>query len=421
MERLIYKSLLAWKGSQGKKPLVLYGARRVGKTYILKEFGKREYKNTLYLNFGTDKKLHGYFADDISPKYIIISLKAIFKQDINEETLLIFDEVQECQRAIDSLKFFSEYASEYHVAATGSFLETASEKFPAGQVNKLRLYPMLFSEFLEATGNEFLLKNMPNMHSLAVEKLKQYFYTGGMPEAVETFAKTEDLALTRQVQENILSSYKEDFSTRVKGSDIPKVRMLWNSIPIHLAKGKKKFMYKELKQGGRATEFENALNWLVNAGLVYKVPKTSEASIPLSAHEDQNSFKLYMLDTGLLAAAAKLDIKTFFSSEHNVFKEFNGAIAEQFAVQELKPKNLPLCYWLNSTGKAEMDFVVQHEGKIIPIEIKNEENTKAKSLAVYMNKYKPGAAIKSSLQKYAKTENLLSIPLYMLGDFFKGE
>jgi predicted AAA+ superfamily ATPase len=425
MERNIYTSLLAWKGSKRRKPLVLYGARQVGKTYILKEFGKNEYKNTVYLNFDTNRELHGYFAGDVSPKRIINALAALFRQEINaRDTLIIFDEIQECQRAKDSLKYFNEDAPEYHVAAAGSFLGIASGKFPVGQVDRLTLYPLSFYEFLKAIGDEILLENLsadkptnPGIHALSIEKLKQYFYVGGMPEAVKTFAGTGDPALTRQVQENILSSYKEDFLKHIKGSDIPKVRMLWDSIPVHLAKEKKKLVYKELKQGARAAEFENALDWLVNTGLVYKVSKTEEAKIPLLAYEERNSFKLYMLDTGLLSAAAKIDIKTFFSSEHDVFKEFKGAIAEQFALQELKPKNLPICYWSNSTGKAEVDFVVQYKDKIIPIEIKSGTQVKAQSLGIYIEKYAPPTAIRASLLNFKKWDNLTDIPLYAIGEF----
>ncbi|MDR2584289.1 MAG: AAA family ATPase [Fibromonadaceae bacterium] len=412
MKRNIYNSLIAWKNSKNRKPLVLYGARQVGKTYILKELGKNEYKNTLYLNFDKNKELHNYFADNISPHHIIDSLKTIFKQEINAETLLIFDEIQECQRAKDSLKYFNEEAPEYNIAAAGSFLGIASGKFPVGQVDKLTLYPMTFYEFLEATGNE----NSPNIHALATEKLKQYFYIGGMPEAVKTYAQTGDLLLTRQIQEQILSSYKEDFLKHIKGVDIPKVRMLWDSIPVHLAKEKKKFIYKEIKQGGRAAEFENALDWLVNTGLVYKISCTEEAKIPLVAYEERNSFKLYMLDIGLLAASAKLDVKTFFSKNHEVFKEFKGALAEQFVLQELKPKNIPISYWSNSTGKAEVDFVVQYEDKIIPIEVKSGESSKSKSLGVYIEKYNPQIAIRTSLSNYEKRGNLLNIPLYAIGE-----
>ena len=423
MKRDIYAHLISWKNSKNRKPLVLYGARQVGKTYILKEFGKNEYKNFLYLNFDTNRELHNYFTEDISPKQIIDSLKALFKQDITAGgTLLIFDEIQECQRAKDSLKYFNEDAPEYHIAAAGSFLGIANGKFPVGQVDRLTLYPLSFFEFLKATGNGILLKSLQNdkfsnpaMHVLATDKLKQYFYIGGMPEAVKTYAQTGDLTLTRQIQDNILSNYKEDFFKHIKSSDIPKVRMLWDSIPVHLAKEKKKFVYKEIKQGGRASEFENAMDWLVNTGLIYKISNTHEAKLPLIAYEERDSFKIYMHDVGLLAASAKLDIKTFFSAEHDIFREFKGAMAEQFVLQELKPKNFHTCYWSNSTGKAEVDFIIQYKDKILPLEVKSGENVKAKSLGVYMEKYKPQIAVRCSVSKYVRKENLIDIPLYAIG------
>jgi len=381
----------------------------------------------LYLNFDKNQELHHFFSNDISPKQIIGSLKALFKQEINAaDTLLIFDEIQECQRAKDALKYFNEDAPEYHIAAAGSFLGIASGKFPVGQVDRLTLYPLSFFEFLKATNNDILLKSLENdkfsnpaMHVLATERLKQYFYVGGMPEAVKTYAKTGDLMLTRQIQENILANYKEDFFKHIKSNDIPKVRMLWDSVPVHLAKEKKKFVYKELKQGGRAAEFENALDWLINTGLVYKVSNTQEAKIPLVAYEERENFKIYMHDVGLLAAAAKLDIKTFFSAEHDIFREFKGAMAEQFVLQELKPKNYPICFWTNSTGKAEVDFVIQYEDKILPLEVKSGENTKAKSLGVYLEKYCPQIALRASLSDYVKKPDLIDIPLYSIGQFPK--
>jgi hypothetical protein len=288
------------------------------------------------------------------------------------------------------------------------------------------LYPLSFFEFLKATDNDILLKSLENdkfsnpaMHVLATERLKQYFYVGGMPEAVKTYAKTGDLMFTRQIQENILANYKEDFFKHIKSNDIPKVRMLWDSVPVHLAKEKKKFVYRELKQGGRAAEFENALDWLINTGLVYKVSNTQEAKIPLIAYEERKNFKIYMHDVGLLAAAAKLDIKTFFSAEHDIFREFKGAMAEQFVLQELKPKNYPICFWTNSTGKAEVDFVIQYEDKILPLEVKSGENTKAKSLGVYLEKYCPQIALRASLSDYVKKPDLIDIPLYSIGQFPK--
>jgi len=424
MKRFAYSDLLKWKNSAKRKPLILYGARQVGKTWLLKTFGKSEYKSVMYLNFDTNQKLHGYFGDDISPKIIITSLESHFNEKISPaDTLLIFDEIQECQRAKDSLKYFCEDAPEYNIASAGSFLGIAGGKFPVGQVDEIILYPLSFYEFLDATGQDRLvnilyernIQLIKNMHGLLTDKLKEYFYVGGMPEAVKTFADTNDLQAVREVQETILNNYKGDFSKHIKGVDIPKVRMLWDSIPAHLSKEKKKFIYKEIKTGGRASEFENAMDWLVNTGLVYKIAKTTEPKLPLVSYAERESFKLYMLDVGLLSAKSGLDIKTFYQPDHEVFKEFKGAIAEQYVVQELKTlSSMPIFYWGSDTGKAEVDFVIQYGNGIVPVEVKSDLNKKSYSLNVYMEAYKPKQAIRTSLNNFGIDAGLYSIPLYMI-------
>jgi predicted AAA+ superfamily ATPase len=369
MKRAAYNKLLAWKASKNRKPLVLYGARQVGKTWLLKEFGANEYKTTIYINLDKDPDVHRYFAGNISPAYIIPGLEDYArKKIIPEETLIIFDEIQENQRAKDSLKYFNEDAPQYHIAAAGSFLGIAGGKFPVGQVDKITMRPMSFYEFLQATGDDLLLKNiksldkkMFDMHSItAGPKLKEYMYVGGMPGAVKAFIESGNLHETRREQENILHNYKDDFSRHIRGADIPKVRMIWDSIPLHLAKEKKKFMYREIKTGARAAAYENALDWLVHTGLVYKVDRTSEAKLPVAAYADRQAFKIYMLDTGLLTAASKLDITTFYDPDPLVFKEFKGAITEQFVLQELKTLGtMPICYWGRDEGKSEVDFIAQ--------------------------------------------------------------
>ena len=425
MNRLVYRNLLQWKTSVKRKPLVLYGARQVGKTWLLQEFGKKEYGQTLYINFDTDRKLHSFFGDAISPKTIIKGLENYFNKEISpNNTLLVFDEIQECQRAKDSLKYFNEDAPHYHIAAAGSFLGIAGGKFPVGQVNELTLYPLSFAEFLEATGNKRLAgtlceKDIPLItvsHDVFAAKLKEYFFIGGMPEAVKAYAETGSFTEVRSVQETILNNYKNDFSKHINTASIPKVRMLWDSIPVHLAREKKKFVYKEVKIGGRASEFENAMNWLVNTGLVYRIGRTTEAKIPLSSCEEREYFKLYMLDVGLLAAKAPLDISTFMVSGNAFYKEFKGALTEQFVLQELKALTaLPIFYWGNASGKAEVDFIMQYRNEIIPLEVKSSINTKSQSLSVYREKYKPGCAVRMSLKNYGKTGGLLSVPLYMIG------
>jgi predicted AAA+ superfamily ATPase len=425
MDRLVYKDLLKWRDSPERKPLVLYGARQVGKTWLLKDFGQREYKHTLYLNFDADRNIHSFFGDDISPEKIVRGLENYFNEKIDpHDTLLIFDEIQECQRAKDSLKYFNENAPQYRIAAAGSFLGIADGKFPVGQVNELTLYPLSFGEFLEAAGRGLLAETLREndislivaSHGLFSEKLKEYLFIGGMPEAVKTFAETGSFIEVRKVQEVILNNYKNDFSKHISAVHIPKVRMLWDSIPAHLAKEKKKFVYKEVKTGGRASEFENAMNWLVSIGLVHKVERTTTPRIPLSAYEEREHFKIYMLDVGLLGAKAGLSFSTLMSGDKTVFTEFKGALAEQFILQELKVSgNSPVFYWGSASGKAELDFIIQYKNEIIPIEVKSSVNTKSQSLSVYMEKYKPNHAVRISLKNYGQSGGLFSVPLYMIG------
>jgi len=427
MKRTAYNELLVWKSSKNRKPLILYGARQVGKTWLLNEFGKNEYKTTININFDKDPNVHKYFSGNISPKYIIAGLEDYSrKKIIPEETLIIFDEIQENQRAKDSLKYFNEDAPQYHIAAAGSFLGIAGGKFPVGQVDEITMRPMSFYEFLQATDNDMLLENikdlnksMFDMYSITAEpKLKEYMYVGGMPSAVKTFIESGNLHETRREQEKILNNYKEDFSKHIKGTDIPKVRMIWDSIPLHLAKEKKKFMYKEIKTGARASAYENALDWLVNTGLVYKIERTSEAKLPIIAYADRNAFKIYMLDIGLLSAASGLDITTFYDSDPLVLKEFKGAITEQFVLQELKTLgNIPIYYWGLDYGKSEVDFVVQWKNEIVPIEVKSGIRTKSKSLDLYRELYHPAHAVRTTLKGFGINSNLYSIPIYMIASF----
>ena len=434
MKRSAYNQLLKWKASPSRKPLIMYGARQVGKTWLLKEFGKNEYKSTLYLNFDEDPEVHKYFSGSIDPGRIIVGLEDHFgKKIVPQETLLIFDEIQENQRAKDSLKYFNENAPQYHIAAAGSFLGIAQGKFPVGQVDEITLRPLSFYEFLEATGKHILLENIrnfkgsmiPSISITAEPKLKEYMYVGGMPEAVNTFVEMGNFHETRKVQEKILNNYKNDFTRHIKGTDIPKVRMIWDSIPAHLSKEKKKFMYREIRTGARAAAYENALDWLVNTGLVYKIDRTGEAKLPLAAYADREAFKVYMLDTGLLSAAVGLDLTSFYESDPVVFKEFKGAITEQFVLQELKTlttefaAKIPICYWGKDEGKSEVDFVVQWHNEIVPIEVKSGINKKSKSLDIYRGLYKPNHAIRATLNNFGMAGNLYSIPLYMIGTIEK--
>jgi predicted AAA+ superfamily ATPase len=432
VKRIIYKALQNWKASPGRKPLILYGARQVGKTWLLNEFGKNEYKNVFYFIFDTEPEVHKYFENSIAPDRIIARLEDHFRKKIvQEDTLLIFDEIQECQRAKDSLKYFNEDAPQYHIAAAGSFLGIAHGKFPVGQVDEITLRPLSFYEFLEATGKLILVEKIKNfdksmMYDISITaepKLKEYMYIGGMPEAVVAYIESGNFHEPRIVQEKILNNYKNDFTKHIKETDIPKVRMLWESIPLHLSKEKKKFIYKEIKIGARAAAYENALDWLVNTGLVHKVDRVNDAKLPLAAYADRDAFKLFMLDTGLLSAATGLDIKTFYESDPLVFKEFKGAITEQFVLQELKTVQtqssgrLPICYWGREEGKTEVDFVVQWQNGIVPVEVKSGIHKRSKSLEIYRELYNPARAVRTTMNNFGITDNLYSIPLYMISSF----
>ena len=432
MNRYAVKSLKKWKDSANRRPMILYGARQVGKTWLMKEFARNEYRQTVYLNFDDNPELADYFQKALDIKRIIAALSHIYDVTINPaDTLIIFDEIQECQRAKDSLKYFAENAPEYHIIAAGSFLGVATGKFPVGKIDRLTLYPMSFYEFLEAIGRENLVKTIKERDSGLLETLsglfldmtRLYFYVGGMPSAVAEYARTQDLGEVRRIQNGILSDYKDDFSRHIKATDIPKVRMLWDSIQNHLAREKKKFIYKDIKVGGRASEFENAMNWLINTGLVYKIPRVLEPEIPLSRSEEREVFKLFMLDVGLLCAKANVDLSAFYTGSAKIFSDFNGALAEQYVCQELKfAHQHPLFYWGRDKGMAEVDFITQYKNEVIPIEVKSAYNKRSLSLDVYLDLVKPKIAVRTSMRnigcsgvqsrEYACT--LFSVPLYMI-------
>ena len=441
VNRYAIESLKKWKNSANRKPMILYGARQVGKTWLMREFARNEYTQAVYLNFDNKPELSEYFKKDLDPKRIIAALSHHFDVKIEaENTLVIFDEIQECQRAKDSLKYFTENAPEYHIIAAGSFLGVAAGKFPVGKVDRLTLYPMSFYEFLEAAGRENLLEAiktqdrslLETLASLFLDMLRTYFFVGGMPAAVAEYAKTQDLGEVRRLQNGILSDYKEDFSKHIKATDIPKVRMLWDSIQVHLAREKKKFIYKDVKTGGRASDFENAMDWLVNTGLVYKIKRVLEPKIPLSRSEQREVFKLFMLDTGLLCAKANMDLASFYTASEKVFTDFNGALAEQYVCQELKASHqAPLFYWGRDKGMAEVDFIMQYKDEVIPIEVKSAYNKRSLSLDVYLDLIKPKTAVRTSMRNLGLTDygnltnrglsnqrragNLFSVPLYMIG------
>lgn len=426
MKRKLLENLVEWKNRKAHKSLILEGARQVGKTWLMQEFGNTQYKKVAYINFDRNLKMRETFETDLDTKRLItaIGLDAEFKIT-PEDTLIIFDEIQECPRAITSLKYFNEDAPEYDIIAAGSLLGVAHHTgtgFPVGKVEFLRLYPLSFTEFLDAMGKEQYVEliekqdfEMIKIFSNKFEDLlKQYCYIGGMPEVVQNFVNNGDFNQVRTIQKRILSAYERDFSKHIPANTVEKARMLWNSIPTQLAKENKKFIYNAIKKGARAKEFETALTWLRNNGLIYQVHKITKPGLPIGAYADLNAFKLFVLDVGLLGALSGLEAKTILG-KYEIFQEFKGAIAEQYVLQQFKTiDDMPIYYWTNETSRSEVDFVIQRESKVIPVEVKATTNLKARSLKIYMEQFKPELAIRTSLADYKKTENLVDIPLYAI-------
>ena len=424
MERELLKSLFQWKNRADRKPLIIRGARQVGKTWLLKEFGKTYYKNIAYINFETAKSLHRIFESGFEVDKLIMALKIETDTEIIAgETLIILDEIQECEAALTSLKYFHENANQYHIAAAGSLLGVSLHKnrsFPVGKVDFLDLHPLHFLEFLEAMNELPLLellhkKNwdlITGFKAKYIHLLKQYYYVGGMPEAVLTFINQKDFKKVREKQLGILAAYEQDFSKHAPHDIVPRIRLVWQSLPSQLAKENRKFIYGNLKNGARAREFELAIEWLADAGLVHKVSRCNKPAMPLIAYAALSDFKLYLLDVGLLAAMGNIDIQTFIT-EQSLFEEFKGALAEQYVLQQFKSlKQLPIYYWTAERATAEVDFLIQYQHRIIPVEVKAVENLKAKSLKVYHQKFNPEISIRTSLADYRKEDWLINLPLY---------
>jgi len=427
MKRTLYRDLLAWKESPNRKPLLLQGARQTGKTWLMEEFGRNEFKNVVSLNFDRTPALSTHFNDDINPVHIIKTLEQHFDIVISPaDTLIILDEIQESARALNSLKYFCEEAPQYHIIAAGSFLGVATHGgFPVGKVDRLTLYPFSFFEFLGGIGKERYVDAIRNqdfdlIHSTAVDYvkfLKTYFIVGGMPKAVAAYATRENMREARSIQNDILADYRDDFSKHISPLDTPKVEMIWNSIPRHLSKEKKKFVYKELKEGARAYSYEDAMSWLFATRLVYKVARTEENKLPLASYADDRTFKLYMLDIGLFNAKAGLDIGAFINPSDELFGIFNGAMTEQFVLQELIAAGHTPYYWGREKGEAEVDFVVQWRNELVPVEVKSGIRKKSKSLDVYRGLYHPKHAVRTTLRGFGVAEDLHSVPLYMIANF----
>ena len=424
MQRYALKHLIDWKNKKNHKPLVIQGARQVGKTWLMQEFGEKYYEQVAYINFDVDVKSREIFDIDYDTERLIMDIGLATKTKINaENTLIIFDEIQECPRALTSLKYFRENAPQYDIIVAGSLLGVACHEgtgFPVGKVSFMNLFPLSFEEFLLAMGEERFVellnkkdfKTIKLFNNKYEKLLKQYCYVGGMPEIVQDFVENKDFESVRNLQKEILSAYEEDFTKHIPTNTVAKIRLLWKSIPAQLSKENKKFIYGAAKEGARARDFEAALSWLINSGLVYRVNKITKPDLPITAYEDFNSFKLFVLDVGLLGAMTDLQADTIIDG-NRIFEEFKGAIAEQYVLQQFKTiKDLPVFYWSNETSRAEIDFVIQIKSDVVPVEVKAERNLQAKSLKVYMEKFKPNYAIRTSMADYKKTDNLIDVPLY---------
>ena len=431
MYREKIEELKKWKNSETRKPLIIRGARQVGKTWLMKEFGEKYYQKCAYINFDDNSRMNKLFEEDFDIDRIIQGLKIESGVNIEaENTLIILDEIQETPKALKALKYFCENAREYHIISAGSLLGVAIHEgtsFPVGKVDFLDLTPLSFFEFLEALGENELLKllksNDFNMITVFETKLKEYlkiyYYVGGMPEVVNAYIENKDLNETREIQKKLLDAYEQDFSKHAPTNVVPRIRQLWNNIPTQLAKENKKFIYGLIREGARAREYEIALSWLIDCGLIYQVNRVNTAKIPLSAYQDFNAFKLYLLDVGLLTAMAGVDAKTLLEG-NEVFQEFKGSLTEQYVLCQIKEcTNLDTFYWSSDTGTAEIDFITQIDGNNVPIEVKANENLQSKSLKSFVQKYNTKINIRTSMSSYRKEDWLINIPLYSIGNIEK--
>ena len=428
MDRKVFKELKIWNERSGRKPLLIQGARQVGKTWLMREFGRREYANTAYLSFADQPEAAAIFEPGYTVQGIVQGISLLTGQSVEAgRTLIILDEVQECERALNSLKFMRENAPEYHIMAAGSLLGVAVRArkmaFPVGQVDMLTLRPLCFEEFLMALGDGSLAQVISSMnvglmralHEKLLRRLKEYLYVGGMPEVVAAYAESHDFSEARRIQKLIIQGYERDFAKYTAVKDVPRIHAVWNAVPQQLAKDNRKFVYKYLGEGARAREYEMAVEWLIICGLLHKVPRVSKPGIPLAAYEGQSAFKLYSLDCGLLGAMSRLDARSLVEG-NDVFVEFKGALTEQYVLQELLCRqDIPVAYWEADGGTAEVDFVAQMGGLVVPIEVKAGVNLRARSLASYKQRYAPGCGIRTSLAPWERQDWLYNMPLYAIG------
>lgn len=424
MNRLLIKEMVTWKNAKNRKPLIIQGARQVGKTWLMKEFGKQEFEQVVYLNFESSSRLNDLFTVDFNIERIITIIEIESNQKINPETtLLIFDEIQEVEKGLTALKYFQEQAPQYYIVAAGSLLGISLQKnnsFPVGKVDFMKLYPLSFMEFLENNGEQQLVEQLQNknwdvisvFHEKLVDQLRLYYFIGGMPEVVSNYLENKDLDSVRTLQQRIIIGYENDFAKYAPNEIVPKIKLVWNSLISQLAKENRKFVYGQIKKGARAKDFEMAINWLVDAGLVLKVNRIEKPSIPLNAYADIDAFKLFLVDIGLLNAIGNLD-KKIVLEKNAILTEYKGALTEQFVCQQLKIKT-EIYYWVAPNATAEIDFVLQSQNAIIPIEVKAEENLKSKSLKVFVDKFDNKNAVKTSMSKFRSEDWVTNIPLYAI-------
>ena len=426
MERTAMEALVKWNGKKNRKPLILKGARQVGKTWLMKEFGKRYFKYTAYVNFDNNERMRDVFESDYNIDRILMAVNIeTGVKIVPGETLIIFDEIQETPKAIASLKYFCEEAPEYAVIAAGSLLGVAIHKgvsFPVGKVDTIQLNPLNFREFLAAVGEEGLARLieqkeydlMSAFREKYIDWLKKYYYIGGMPEVVSSFAEEKDFGEVRYLQKQIIEMYENDFSKHTTEQELPRIRMVCNSVPMQLAKENKKFLFGKIKEGARSKDFEIAIEWLQDCGLITKVYRVNKPAMPLKAYIEFSAFKLYLLDVGLLSAMSDLDARTILEG-NRIFTEFKGALTEQYVLQQLIADTEYVPYYFTETkSKGEIDFMIQKGMDIIPVEVKAEENLRAKSLKCFCEKYEPREAIRTSMSDYKQQDWLTNIPLWAI-------
>ncbi|GHU51260.1 ATPase [Clostridia bacterium] len=428
MYRTAIEALYKWKSKITRKPLIIRGARQVGKTWLMKEFGKVAYAHTVYVSFDNNQRMKELFSADLDVSRLIMGIELYAGHKVNPaNTLIIFDEVQEVPQALTSLKYFNENAPQYQIICAGSLLGVALHQgtsFPVGKVEFLNLYPLTFAEFMQAVGKEQFVSLLEQgdfamvttFKQEYIDLLKHYYYVGGMPEVVFSFAENGDFNEVREIQQRILAAYEQDFSKHAPQEVVPRIRMLWNSIPAQLTKENKKFIYGLIKDGARAREYEYALMWLTDCELVHKVHRVTAPSLPLKAYEDLKAFKLFLVDVGLLSCMTRLR-QDVLLDRNDLFKEFKGALTEQYVLQQLKTlHDIEPYYWTNERNTAEVDFLMDTGNAVVPLEVKAEVNLQSKSLKAFVDKFHPPVSVRSSMTDYKREDWLLNLPLYAIGN-----